>query len=415
VNTFYTHLQPNIVKFSDDEEIPESLRCHYAINYNVWGIDYFYANYILQESDDGAYLIVNENGIGNILLEDSLSETDIIDIPRLYIMITDEFIHGDSKFQQFIYEANKNNSVYSTGIDGFRPGTDYWLNTTLFNYLANNNQVVYNQADDEYDPLAFKLPNYLDYDGSITKYFVDLSNEPIRDYTNLEYFDKKNMLLENVFTEEELKSFCQTFFNTISGETKISQEMMYKVKNQIYSIVINYFSNSMSDDTSIALQLVLGTQYGTVTKTTQSCGCTQQQQGSTTTTVDQSCASIYQQAMNEWMKAMLSDPEFYEDWFSIQLSDEERIPNDVMIEKIQTLFKEFLDLGYDLDFSPSTLRWKCSCTPTAPSSNSPAEYRKIENFLSILDWVNNCEIDENSNKIKAYGQAFAEILPLLQF
>ena len=68
MNTFYTHIQPNIIKFSDELELPEKLRCHYAINYNVWGIDYFYENYLLQESNDGIYMILNENQF-NFLLE----------------------------------------------------------------------------------------------------------------------------------------------------------------------------------------------------------------------------------------------------------------------------------------------------------------------------------------------------------
>ena len=135
MNTFYTHIQPNIIKFSDDSLIPENLQCHYAINYNVWGIDYFFENYILEESPDGIFLALENNDMFGLLLENSLNETSVIDIPRIYIVITEEFMNGTSKFQEFILNAAKNNEIYSTGIEGFRPGKDYFFFISLYDYL----------------------------------------------------------------------------------------------------------------------------------------------------------------------------------------------------------------------------------------------------------------------------------------
>jgi len=412
VNTFYTHIQPNIIKFSDDSELPENLRCRYAINYNVWGIDYFFENYLLQESNDGIYMILNEDRF-NFLLEDSLSDQNVLDIPRLYILITKEFLSDTSKFQEFILRAAKDNEIYFSGIEGFKPNKDYFLNTTLFNYLVNINKVTDQMEEqEEFNPTIYKLPNYIDENGNITKYFVDLSSEIIKDYTNLPYFDRKNQLLENRFSEDELNNFYQGICNLIISYSSIGENLSIfnKSKNQIYNTVLNYYSNSQVDDASIALNLILNPQYNTVT-TQQSCGCTT----GNNNTITESCSSLYQQAMVLYLKQMFGDVEFYEDWFNIYLSEEEIIPNDVLIETLELFIKEFISIDYNLDFSKSMTTYNCDCTDSVSLSNSSLEYKKLNNFLQILDWINNGQLNSNVNKIKIYGEAFGELLPKLQF
>lgn len=547
MNTFYRHLQPNIIKFSDNIQLPEDLKCHYAINYNVWGIDYFYENYLLQESTDGIYMILNENNF-NILLEDSLSDQEVLDIPRLYIKITDKFLNDDSKFQEFILKAAKDNEIYGLGIDGFRPGEDYYLNTTLFNYLSNlivneeqpantntgeGTEQNYGLSDEESDEeiqgtesenqenegsgeetlekidpefyfdteeysinvddlspvfpelknpnnlenikyfssdinvaridtntgeifivgegntiilavfegnerynasqanytLKIKsedllynslnkehcLPNYLDENSNITEYFVDLSDELIKDYTNLNYFYKKNSLLENTFSENELNRFYQGIANIIIAYSSIqnNSEVYNKPKNQIYDKVLNYYSNSQVDDASIALNLILGSQYNTVNQSNQlNCGCST---GNGNTLITESCSSLYQQAMPLYLKQMFGDPEFYEDWFNIYFSESELFPNDVLIETLELFIKEFIAIDYNLDMTKSSLQYQCDCRDTQSLNNSSIEYKKLNNFLQILEWVNNSEIESNTNKIKVYGEAFGELLPKLQF
>lgn len=412
MNTFYTHIQPNIIKFSDDSELPENLRCRYAINYNVWGIDYFFENYLLQESNDGIYMILNEDRF-NFLLEDSLSDQNVLDIPRLYILITKEFLSDTSKFQEFILRAAKDNEIYFSGIEGFKPNKDYFLNTTLFNYLVNINKVTDQMEEqEEFNPTIYKLPNYIDENGNITKYFVDLSSEIIKDYTNLPYFDRKNQLLENRFSEDELNNFYQGICNLIISYSSIGENLSIfnKSKNQIYNTVLNYYSNSQVDDASIALNLILNPQYNTVT-TQQSCGCTT----GNNNTITESCSSLYQQAMVLYLKQMFGDVEFYEDWFNIYLSEEEIIPNDVLIETLELFIKEFISIDYNLDFSKSMTTYNCDCTDSVSLSNSSLEYKKLNNFLQILDWINNGQLNSNVNKIKIYGEAFGELLPKLQF
>ncbi len=413
MNTFYKNIQPNIIKFSDDDLIPEHLRCRYAINYNVWGIDYFFENYLLQESNDGIFMILNENSF-NFILEDSLSDQNAIDIPRLYILITDSFISDGSKFQEFILKASKDNEIYSTGIEGFRPNEDYFINLTLFNYLANINAVTNTEDSESFTPSNIQLPNYLDSNGNITKYFVDMSNEVIKDYTNLNYFNKKNKLLENTYSEDELNNFYQGISNIILSNTTIynNSEVFNKSKNQIYDKVLNYYKNSQTDSASIALQLILGSNYGTVTSYNVSCGCNT---NTGNTTMIDSCASLYKQAMPLYLKQMFGDKEFYEDWFCIYLSEEERLPNDILIESLKLFINEFISIDYNLDVSNSNKSYQCDCTNTTSLNNSSLEYKKLFRFLEILEWVNQNEILENTNKIKIYGEQFGELLPKLQF
>ena len=426
MNTFYRNIQPTIVKFSDDELIPEHLRCHYAINYNVWGIDYFFENYLLQEGNDGIFMILNENNF-NFILEDSLSDQNAIDIPRLYIMITDEFMADGSKFQEFILKAAKDNEIYSTGIEGFRPNEQYYINQTLFNYLGNINAIATEQevdpdSNDTFVPSDIQLPNYLDSNGNITKYFIDLSDELIKDYTNLEYYNKKNNLIEKTYSEDELNMFYQSVCKIILNNTTIqlNSEIFNKTKNQIYDKVLNYYANSQIDDASIALQLILGSNYGTVTYGMSSCcntGCGSNTTGSTQsgTYLTESCASLYQQAMPLYLKQMFGDTEFYEDWFCVYLNDKEKIPNDILIEALILFLKEFMDLDYNLDMNSKGKSYQCDCTNQLSLNNSSLEYKKLNNYIQVLLWVYNNEITENTNKIKVYGEQFGELLPKLQF
>ena len=414
MNTFYKHIQPNIIKFKDDISIPEDLKCHYVINYNVWGIDYFFENYLLQESNDGIFMILNENNF-NFVLEDSLDDQSSLDIPRLYILITDKFLKDDSKFHEFILRASKDNEIYAKGIEGFRPIEDYYINVTLFNYLANINAIESEGYGDEYVPSAIKLPNYIDEQGNITRYFEDLSNEVIKDYTNLDYFNKKNSLLNGTYSEDELNNFYQNFCNIIIANSTIQNhpELFNTQKNQIYDKVLNYYANSKVDEASIALNLILNSNYGTVEAYQQTnCGCNTGQGNSS---LVQPCSALYEQAMPLYLSQMLGDKEFYEDWFCIYVSEEEKFPNDLLIESLRLFILEFISIDYNLDMNQNKTSYQCDCDNSLSLNNSALEYRKINNFLQILEWVNNNEISENSNKIKIYGTQFGELLPKLQF
>ena len=229
MNKFFDFLQPTIVKTSNDSELPENLRNRFLLNFNVFGIKYFDQYYLLTETSNGIpYLIIKEDNWG-IELENSNDDfDDVLDIPRLYIDITDKFIDGFELFRDFIYQAIMNNPVYAGGTENFVPGVDYWLNTTLYNYLANTNQI-------EKPNFASRLPNYITQQITISKYFDDLTNSPYKDYTNLVYYNKKNKIRDFKFSEDELNNFYSTFCKVILNDTLIKEEERNTTNNQIYN------------------------------------------------------------------------------------------------------------------------------------------------------------------------------------
>ena len=189
MNKFFNYLQPTIIQATDNEELPERVRGRFFINFNVFGIAYFTEKYILQETSFGApYLILKEDNYG-LQLEDT-TEGELLDIPRIYIDITDKFVNDEENlFQSFVAQALMDNRIWVRGIDKFFAGMDYYTNYTLYNYLALTDQI-------EVPDFGARLPNYLDEYGFIqTQYWKPLTGEIYEDYNNLDYFNEKNNLL----------------------------------------------------------------------------------------------------------------------------------------------------------------------------------------------------------------------------
>ena len=414
MNKFFKYLQPTIIQATFDEELPEKVRGRYFINFNVFGINYFDERYILQESESGVpYLILREtidpNPVGAFLME--YSQTDkVLDIPRIYIDITDKFVNDtDNLFQSLVCQSIADNKIWAKGIDNFLAGKDYYTNYTLYNYLAQTDQI-------EIPDFSVRLPNYLDSFGFIQrKYWNDLSGEVFKDYNNMQYFNEKNNLLTNKFSEEELNNFYSTFCAIILKYTKINEDKMLSSKNQIYNLVLNYYKNFMSDTASNSLSLVLNSGY-TITKdnkTISGCGCNSTSTGDNV--ISKSCFDSYNEAMYIWLKAMLSDKEFYQDWFMIYKNEVDYIPNDVLIEELKTLFKEFISIQRALTFVVTKPRLNCSCPEPETFNESECNYTILNNYSCIFDWAFQDILDANTNKIKIYGGRFAELLVKLQF
>ena len=57
----------------------------------------------------------------------------------------------------------------------------------------------------------------------------------------------------------------------------------------------------------------------------------------------------------------------------------------------------------------------CECPSPMTFTENACNYNIIQNYMKILDWIFNEQIDMNVNKIKIYGGQFAELLPNLQF
>lgn len=408
MNKFFDYIQPTIIQATMNEELPERVRGRYFINFNVLGIEYFDEHYLLQETVFGApYLILKESGDGAILLEDSPNR-ELIDIPRIYIDITDKFVNDeDGLFQSFVLQAMRNNKIWVRGIDNFFGGMDFYSNHTLYNYLALTDQV-------EVSDLKSRLPNYLDSYGNIqTQYWNNLEGEIFKDYKNLPYFNEKNKLIDNEYSEDELNNFYSNFCKIILEYTKIDESgKENEGLNPVYKLVLEYFKNFQNDCASSSLSMILNSQY-TIDNTTTSmgCGCNST---SNSETVSPSCSSIYEEAMRTWLIKMLGDTQFYQDWFMIYENEEDYIPNDVLGNRLYEFVSEFIGLGNTLSFLQSKYRRNCAC-PTITIDENDCNYGILANYLKVISYTLEDTVLQNANKVKIYGEQFGELLPKLQF
>lgn len=410
MNKFFNYIQPTIIQATMNEELPERVRGRYFINFNVLGIEYFDEHYLLQETVFGApYLILKESGDGAILLEDSPNR-ELIDIPRIYIDITDKFVNDeDGLFQSFVLQAMRNNKIWVRGIDRFFGGMDFYSNHTLYNYLALTDQV-------EVEDLKCRLPNYLDAYGNIqTQYWNNLEGEIFKDYKNLPYFNEKNKLIDNEYSEEELNNFYSNFCKIILEYTKIGESGRENDGlNPVYRLVLNYFKNFGTDCASESIAMILNTGYTVNTNAgTSGCGCNSNS-SSNNGEITPPCSTLYEEAMRTWLVKMLGDTQFYQDWFMIYENDEDYIPNDVLGNRLYEFIEEFIGLGNTLSFLQSKYRRNCDC-PTILIDENDCNYNILMNYLKVISYALEDVIIPNANKVKIYGEKFGELLPRLQF
>lgn len=415
MNNFMNYIQPTIVKLSDSEDIPTSLHNNYMINLNIVGIKYFQENFIIQENPNGDFIMKESYKEGDPvpgfawLLEESLSEEDVIDIPRAYIVISADLVEDDSKLKAYTINGLIDNNVFIEGVDGFVPGKDFFINETLYRYLREFNNVEENE-----DVI---LPNYLNKNGEISEHFVELDCRE-KDYSNIEYYYNKNKLAANTYSEEQLNDFYATFASIILEYTQIDDETRATPKNQVYELVLKYFANHQTDATSVALNLILNTPYANLTNGNCGCaksGCNGSNSSITGSSETQSCYDIYIAALKNYIKTMLGDTDFYNDWFTILMPNGEYITNDTLIDALETLIHEFIALGYDLSNLGKKNSKAISCGCANISYSSTADYSVLLNYLNILDWLRNCNMQYNLNKTKIYGEKLGEIFPYLQF
>lgn len=275
------------------------------------------------------------------------------------------------------------------------------------------------------------MKDYVIYDRNLNfeqdvesyKYLYDINNKDMR---NLEWFYNMNNLVEYInnssYSREELCNIPKTFF-TIINDNAIVQNLE-TVKNQIYDRIIKYYVNGGYDDTLINLNLILNsTVPTTLTSTKLNCGCANSNTGDgingDTINGLTSCVDMYKNAINEWLKKMLADDDFYKDWFFTIISGMCPTPNTEMIDSLINLLTEYVDLnlggannngrfnpnrGYDI-FNHMNCCNDCSGDDT---------YKNIIlHYIEVLKAVKNNDIDANKNMIKIYGEEFAGILPYL--
>lgn len=184
--------------------------------------------------------------------------------------------------------------------------------------------------------------------------------------------------------------------------------------NDIYKRVLIYFRDGQVDSTSIGIGTLLNSittnQLGYPVNTN-TCGCNYTN-NNTTTTDNASCYDNYHASMLAYLKQMLGDANFYRDWMFTKLSDDECIVNTDLVDTLIKFIETFLDADYNL--SGETTKGNCGC-PTVDVDKNACNKATIQNYLKVLEWVKNDEIDANANKIKVYGSQFGELLPYLIF
>lgn len=231
--------------------------------------------------------------------------------------------------------------------------------------------------------------------------------------TNYEYYAKLNDIYDKYdLTEDQVNNARTTFAQIIDEYAYVTDISM---KTEIYKKVIKYYANGMVDDIFTTLNMIMtSTSYSQTlgnTLSTGSCGCAGTQ-GSSSSLLDStqqvSCPEAYITAMDMYMKQMFADLDFYYNFMFLDVD----MPNEVMIQKLIDLLEALLEMDYPMNFN-QTSSGHCCCAELQ-TKNSEA-YSAINNYIKVLKWVMNCEIEENANKIKLYGSQFAEIYPFLIF
>ena len=343
----------------------------------------------------------------------------------LYFLIDEKFYssYRGNEIYKFLSNLDLDSEdLFETLINGTEsliPGENYFLTGNL-----DNTEITMSSNINDYE---------------------DISNIKIKDIDNISYFIYKNSSLENIFTEDELDNLNSTFMKLIQHYSEKYNNIADTI-DFVYKNVIDYYANGQYDDATILMNSIFNTQI-TISSNISNCGCNSQSDctsvssgtnaintGTELVSLDTAtCIEKYKAAMYQWLIKMLSDTAFYCSWMFTTVEDEDNlnVPNDELLDKLIELLTEFLNAGYDLtSLKGCTSACGCGHTKKYFSNNKTGDcvdilsnvnvdncsyYTIIENYIKVLNWVKNNQIDENKNKIYIYGKQFAEIFPLLSF
>ena len=436
MDLFKNLFQPTIVHIGENTEY--KLSNIYCLNYNVVQIDWFQNNSIVLEDGTGIVLLENAD-INNpysdsindaySLLDDGIVENNkaVLDIPRIYFPITEKFytngvlgtpITINSFIISLLQLSDKESKesiadlVITGNIDdALVPGEDYFINKTFADYLISycldiEDESLVDPNSDIGQKISkirsIQLPNYLKENADINEPWVVLSEDE-QSNTDLLHYMTLNKYEKYGVTDDTLKEFYVSFVNGILN-FNISKPIL-NTKDALYKVVLDYFSASQNDETINKIDLVLGSTYsGQQVNTASSyCNC----KGSSNASMTDSCATLYANAMLEHLKMMLADPEFYCSW----MFDDDNVKDD-LIEYLKYLILRLKDKGFTL--LTNTNRFNCPC-PTTIGANDEKNYKILDNYIKVLDFIHQCNIRPNINKIKQWGSQFGELLPKLYF
>ena len=287
-----------------------------------------------------------------------------------------------------------------------------------------NDEVTDEDIDEIDDDLSSRIVmhDYVVYDLELNfsqntdayKYLYDINNKDMR---NLEWFYHMNNLKDYEYSREELCNIPKTFFTIINDNAMVQNSET--VKNQIYDKIVKYYANGGWDDASININLILNSTIPTTLSSTKlNCGCnggSGNGLGDNTANGLTSCGDLYKNAINEWLKKMLADDEFYKDWFFTIVSGMCPSPNVEMIDSLIDLLTEYVDsnLGSG-QFNPNRGYDIFNHMNCCNDCNGDDTYKNIIlHYIEVLKAVKNNDIDANKNMIRIYGEEFAGILPYL--
>lgn len=291
--------------------------------------------------------------------------------------------------------------VINDNVDNFINGLYNIDDTvTILDYLVNNEYYTLNEDLFVSQDIAtyFDMGSYMNMDT------LTVARERV-DYTTL-----YNIFNNQKYNIEDPSKLLSEFANIILTYVDPNLDYSISKNNLIYSTVLDYLKNGKYNTVLESLGLILGaptTSYDTsMISTSSDCNCggavtytSLLNSNGTTVNNNQSCYDIYRLALNQLFIDMLSSLPFYDEWFFI-----DGMPNDAMIDKLIELLESFKEINNHSYFDND-----CNCGHKSLGSNTYyVENSIIDNYIEVLNYIKECKLYENKNKISVYGKVFAE-------
>ena len=324
------------------------------------------------------------------------------DTPDDYLYIKLNSIEDINKYIDYIYD-NINTKIelyyFVFSNETLRYGEEVFISENLYN-------------------------EFLDINPQLEFYTLE-EIEIVPNHTNLFPYINR----EISFSEDELKALCHTFCDlilTLADEANIDETSNY---NLAYKKALEYFRDYEFDAGLENINIILNTisfdyiDSNNMVVPSTSCGnCntsvlnTSNGQSTNNNLLNNyqtlSCLDKYKEAMKLWLAKMLGDVNFYNDWFFISDNDE-TVVNETLIDHLIKLLEEFLALDLRLTFSSKSNH--CYCEDLSYDKETEENIKTINNYIKVLNYIKECKIEENQNKIKLYGETFGTLLPKLNF
>lgn len=354
---------------------------------------------------------------------------------------TDTFSYNKYKesIRTYLEEYTKlclsNDTTATLNVSTLLNGNDMFVSYNIYKVISeinnseNKDKSIIENTDGDTDGDTIVDSNiYIKEDDIISKIedltYDELYNKDIQHWININKARIANIRSEGQYTQSQLDAFTSTFFYIIKSYINDKDTSTDTITGKIYDSLISYYINSKTDSAVSLIDLILSSSYSYTPSSTitSSCSCSS---STSSSSVDNSCVSKYQNAMDTWLIQMMQDiTSFYNKYFYIEYTDETTgeicyKPDTDLIDALILLIDEFEAAGYDLSFSTDTSKFNvCNCSSEVDrrtSNVSNCNYSVLDNFKTLLLYIKENNVEGNENKIKLYGKAFATILPKMYF